>query len=222
MAKISINQLAEFSSGTTATRTRIIKQQIKVNKNLVPWYQFAKACIRRFLSNVSTHDVIAQGIETLQKKEAKTKRQLADKQVSIEALKKIRTLKLPKLFSIIKYEIVKPDSKYIVMEGVDIIISPDIIIKAKFKGKIVYGACKIHICKSKPFDHNQGQYVATLLHQYLITSVAQEDEIVLPELCFCLDVFSDRIVSASDKSTKIIGEIKTFCLEVKKIWDSLR
>ena len=40
---ISVNQFAEFSKATPASKARIIKQQIEVNKFLIPWYQMAKA-----------------------------------------------------------------------------------------------------------------------------------------------------------------------------------
>lgn len=222
MPEISINQLAEFSTGTTATKRRIVNQQIKVDKRLVPWYQQAKSSIRIYLRNVSTYTAIDTGIEILRRKQPQTDRQKIDQKVSIEALEKIRSLKIPKILLAMDYEFIKPGVKTLTIEGVDIIIAPDAVIKANFKGKTVYGAVKIHISKGKPFDQSQAQCVATLLHKYLSTVVANKNEIVLPELCFCLDVFSDRVVGAAEKQGRVINEIKDYCLEVKRIWSTLQ
>lgn len=220
--EISINQLAEFSIGTAASKRRIIKQQIKVDKRLVPWYQRAKSTIRSYLQDVSNYDAIDTGIEVLRKRQPLTDRQKIDQKVSVEALEKLRLLTLPKLLTTLEYRLIKPTSKTIEISGVDLKIAPDVVIQANYRGRVIYGAVKIHISKSKPFDQNQAQYVATLLQKYLSTVIATQDEMVLPELCFCLDVFSDRVVSASESSGRIINEIKVYCLEVKKIWDSLK
>jgi hypothetical protein len=221
MAQISINQLAEFSSATAAKRKRLIAQQITPNKLLIPWYQQAKAAIRNYFKDVNDESPIDDAISSIRSKAPTSKRQILDQKVSLEALDKLRSLKVPRLLRMLKYELIKPDSKKISYGDVDVIIAPDLVIRAKYRGKTIYGAIKIHICKTKPFDPQQAKYVSALLHNYLTKQVAQPGEIVSPELCICLDVFSDRFYCASDTCTKEIKEIKQFCLEVKKIWDSL-
>ena len=221
MAQISINQLAEFSSATAAKRKRLIAQQITPNKLLIPWYQQAKAAIRNYLKNVNDESPIVEAVNSIRSKTSTSKRQVTDQKVSLEALDKLRTLRVPRLLRILKYKLIKPDSKKISYGDVDVIIAPDLVIQAKYRGKTIYGAVKIHICKTKPFDPQQAKYVSALLYNYLTREVAQPGEIVNPELCICLDVFSDRFYSASDTCTRELKEIKEFCLEVKKIWDSL-
>lgn len=43
---ISLNQFIEASKATDKGKTRIVKQQIVVNKFLTPWYQLAKNRIK--------------------------------------------------------------------------------------------------------------------------------------------------------------------------------
>jgi len=142
MAQISINQMAEFSSATAAKRKRLIAQQIKPNKLLIPWYQQAKAAIRNYLKDVNDESPILDAISSIKSKTSTSKRQVTDQKVSLEALDKLRSLNVPRLLRILKYELIKPDSKKISYGDVDVIIAPDLVIRAKYRGKIIYGCCQ--------------------------------------------------------------------------------
>ena len=106
------------------------------------------------------------------------------------------------------------------IEGVEIKISPEVIIEAVINGKTCYGGLKIHVCKGKPFDQTQSSYVAILLQKFIEKHVSKESGIVIPELCFCLDVFGDRLLPCPPENTVYIGEIKSFCKELKQMWDN--
>lgn len=215
---ISLNQFAEFSSATEASKKRIIKQQLNPDKFLIPWYQLAKAAIKAFLSNVSDMAPIKKGIERLTVKVPTNGRQITDRKVSIEALNQITYLKFPDLLKDMKFEIVKPLKKAISINDLDIIIAPDVVLKGTLNGKKVYGAVKIHICKSKPFTHNQAEYVSALLYQYLKKEVMQHGEEVMPELCLCVDVFANRVSSHDKVHKSKITEIKSICHQIKTLW----
>jgi hypothetical protein len=216
--KISINQIAEFSVASNSNRNRIIKQQINPNKLLIPWYQTAKSTAKKYLWNVNDITILRKGIELLEKKDAKNNRQMIDKKVSIEALNILQTINVPPLLRKIKYEIISVSDKSISLNGVEIKIAPDVIIKGMYKGKIVYGAIKFHVCKSKPFEFKQCEYVGALLKHYLRKKVAKPNEAVLSELCLCLDIFSERYVPSPINSSKRLTELKQLCLELKSLW----
>lgn len=215
---ISINQFAEFSSATEASKKRIIKQQKIPNKLLIPWYQRAKGAIRKFFSDVKDYTPIDNAIKILEEKVPTNDRQKADKIASIQALELIKKLSLPKTLSVMNYELITADDKSLLINDVDIKVAPEIIIRAKYKNEVVYGAIKIHISKGKPFNHNQALYVSTLLHQFLVKKLAKRGERILPELCLCLDVFSERLVPAPPNIVKEMTEIKAVCNEVKMLW----
>lgn len=216
---ISINQFAEFSKATFSGKARIIKQQIEPNKFLIPWYQMAKAKIRRYFHNTDDIQPILSGIEILKARTAENKRQEIDRRVSIEALERIINLQIPKILKNYKYTILKCDEKSVYVEGVEIRISPEIIICAEINDRLYYGGLKIHVCKGKPFDQGQCSYVALLLKKYIERHVAKDQGLVRPELCFCLDVFSDRLLPCPSTDSVFMSEIKGFCLELKKLWD---
>ena len=216
---ISLNQFAEFSKASSAGKARIVKQQVEVNKFLIPWYQLAKVKIKRYFYDTNDIQPILSGIEILKAKHAANKRQETDHKVSIEALERIISLQIPKILKDIKYSIIKSEEKSLYIEGVEIKISPEIIIEAEINGQVCYGGLKIHVCKGKPFDQNQSSYVAVLLQKFIEKNVAKESGIVVPELCFCLDVFSNRLLSCPPTDTLLMNEIKNFCFELKKIWD---
>jgi hypothetical protein len=214
---ISINQLADFSASSDAKKRSIIKQQLNPSVFKVPRYQLAKARIKK---SIELNDIapINAAIKILEDKKPTTDFQLNDKKVSLEALKKYKKMRLPKILSELDYSVVAVQVKRFMFSGIDIIVAPEIIIKGSLNGKIVYGGIKIHFSKTKPFDFNQAQYVACIIFQYLKKGVAGKDK-VLPELCFCLDVFDEKFVPAPDQPDKMNATIEGFCKELKSIWD---
>ena len=82
------------------------------------------------------------------------------------------------------------------------------------------GAVKIHSSKSKIFDLKQARMVSSLMYKYLSTEVASEGEIVLPSLCFCLDIFSGRFVKTPDDFELRVESANKLCKEIGRIWKS--
>ena len=222
MAKfyISVNQLAEFSEATEASKKRILKQQKTPNRLLIPWYQKAKAAIKKFFTNTKDHTPIDDAIKELELRVPSNERQKNDRAVSMQALEVMKKIKLPKVLSSLEYELITTKSKDILINEVDVIVAPEIIIKAEYRGEIIFGGVKIHISKGKPFNHAQASCVATLVYQHLMKRVASSKEKVLPELCLCLDVFAERVVAAPPNPLKEIKVIKKMCDEVKVFWPS--
>lgn len=216
---ISINQFAEFSAATNAAKARIIKQQQKVNKLLIPWYQSAKGSIKRYLSDVNDYTPIEQGVEKLKDKIVNSKRQGIDKAVSIEALQKMIEVNLPRILGNVPYQVIKPEVKFVIVNGVKIMVSPELVIKVEIGGRIVYGGVKIHLSKTKPFDSKQCNFVAILMYDYL-TELAGENEHVAPQFCLCVDLFSNRVVSAKEDHISESQEINKICNEIAQLWIS--
>ncbi|MEQ8473878.1 MAG: hypothetical protein RIC35_21960 [Marinoscillum sp.] len=218
--KISINQLAEFHSATDASKKRIIKNQQSPNKFLLPWYQLPKARIKKCIELRGDKSPIEEAMKLLENKAPQNDRQRIDKQVSIEALERFVTMRLPSVLSDIgEYEIIRPSKKFLMIGEVEIIVAPEVVIKGRLNNQVVYGAVKIHISKNKPFDFTKATYVATTIKKYLEAAVAQENEFVIPDLCICLDVFSGRLVKASTESITFL-EIENICNELNRLWDA--
>lgn len=216
--KISVNQLADFSTASEAGKKRIIRQQVKPSKVKISWYQMSKAKIRKSMEQKGSLDPIMEGIKILEARRPVTKFQVNDKNVSLEALKRFVNIKLPGALKKMDYSVIKPKSNTLELKDVDIIVAPDVVIKGKFMGQTVVGGIKIHISKTKPFDLNQAQYVSSVICKYLKDIVAEKGDIVMPELCFCLEVFDERLVPAPEKYEEIIKKVRDLCEEVKFLW----
>jgi hypothetical protein len=217
-AKLSINQLAEFSRSSDKGKLRIVNQQIIPNKFLIPWYQTTKAKIKKFFEEKGDTQPILDGINQLMNKKPENKRQFINKNVSIEALQKFIDFKLPEILNGIDYEIVKPRIKSVFISGLDVIVAPEVVVKGIINGRTVYGGVKIHISKSKPFTIKESRCVAACVYKYITDVVADENETVLPEMCFSLDVFGNRLVSAKDNYEETMTDIRNICQEVLEIW----
>ncbi|WP_055436035.1 hypothetical protein [Lacinutrix algicola] len=209
---ISINQLAAFSKATESGKKRIIKQQKQPNKFLVSWYQLSKARIKKSIANNCDLEPVFKGIEELKLRRPEKPRQISDKQVSLEALRRFVNIKLPKLLKDIPHDLIKKvPSKSIKISGVEIIISPDVIYKLKINGKVYIGAVKIHISKNNIFDNQQSRCISGLIYKYLKEVVALEGEEVLEELCLSIDVFGDKAISTPYNLPKVLNDIELIC-----------
>ncbi|WP_248724400.1 hypothetical protein [Seonamhaeicola sp. ML3] len=219
--KISINQFADFSKASDSKKRTIIKQQKNPNKFLVSWYQLSKSRIKKSIENNGDLDPIIKGIEELKGRIPKKPRQVLDRIVSIEALQRYIHIKLPDMLKTIPYETIKKvESKSVYINGVEIIVSPDVIIRIKVNGKTYLGAVKIHVSKSNIFDNIQSRYISVLIKKYLEEVVAKDGDKVLDDLCLSIDIFGERIISAPNNISKAITEINVICNEVKSFWNA--
>ena len=217
--EISINQFADFSKATDNAKRRIISQQLEPNPFLVPWYQKTKSSLRKSFEQKGDLAPIYEGIQFLRQKKVTSQRQVTDRRVSIEALERFIAMKMPSILSDVDYEVIKPKKRTTTISDVEVIVAPDIVINGNIKGKDVLGGVKIHISKNKPFDLHQSKIVATTIHTYLLNEVAKDGVEVMPDLCLCLDIFGERIVSADNQNKELLKEIDNLCFEIKELYD---
>jgi hypothetical protein len=213
--EISINQLADFGRGSESAKRTIVAQQIAPSALKIPKYQLAKARIRKFFQQKFDIAPIEQGIVELKQKKSDKKWKITDRNTSVEALQRFLKLNLPETLKKLNYEVIKSAKVDLIMEGVTIKVAPDIILKGQLNGKSIIGAIKIHISKGKPFGLNEAQEVAIILYRSLKKNIPKTEGEIVPEFCFCLDVFSDRLVSASGVSKRVLLKMKTLCKQIK-------
>jgi hypothetical protein len=218
--KISINQLADFSTATESRKKSILKQQKKPNPFLIPWYQLAKSKMKKSIVAKGDLEPIDLGIEELNSRKPKSNRQVIDRQVSIEALRLFKEVQLPQMLKDFPYEIVKKGKiKSIYINGVEVIISPDVIYRVRINGQKFLGGVKLHVAKGNIFDNKQLRYISTLIYQYLNEIIAEDDEEVLKELCLSFDIFGQRVISAPHNIHNCLYDIREYCDEIKTLWN---
>ncbi len=220
LSKISINQLAEYNKKRTDKgKLNIIKQQKNPPPYLTPWYRIVKTRIRKSMELNGNLDPILDAIKDLKLRPSGTKWQNNNNKGSINALEKYLALDFPALFDRVDYTVFTPKIKSTIIEGVVVFVSPEIVIKGKLNGKTVYGGVKIHISSGNPFDLRQSQIVSYLIQRYLENHVAEDKDLVLPELCICLDIFGERIVPSPGFSEKLYEIIVNDCIDIRNRWD---
>lgn len=219
--RISLNQLADFSKASEAKKRSIIKQQKTPNPFKIPWYQLTRSRIRQAIKRNGDLAPVIEGIKELLERKPEKPRQVNDRIVSIEALRRFVNIKLPSLLRDVPHEVVKRvDSKSIFVQGVEVIVSPDVIFRMKIDNQIYLGAVKVHISKGNVFDNKQSRYVSSTIYKYLKEVVAKKGEIVHKELCLSIDVFGERVIHAPRNLSKAINEIEVICEEVKSLWSA--
>lgn len=217
--EISINQLADFFGSTPSVKRRILKQQINPSKVRVNWYQLSKSRIRKSLALKGDLTPILDGLSILKNRIPKNKREESDKIVSIAALERYVNMNISTMLKNIDYKQIQANQKITKIHGINVIVAPDVVFKGFYNGVEVLGAIKIHVVKGKPFDIQKSKIVASLIYSYLRSEVADGSVQVLPELCLCIDIFGDRIVSATGVDISTHKDIEQVCEEIKELWN---
>ncbi|AJR04774.1 hypothetical protein [Siansivirga zeaxanthinifaciens] len=104
---ISINQFADFSKATESKKRTIIRQQKQPNKFRISWYQLPKSRIRKSIENNCDLEPVFKGIEELKLRKPIKSRQIHDRTVSLEALERYVSLKLPHSLKSETFEVIK-------------------------------------------------------------------------------------------------------------------
>ncbi|WP_405565219.1 hypothetical protein [Polaribacter sp. Asnod6-C07] len=216
---ISINQFVDFSKGTDSKKKRIIRQQKEPNKFMISLYQTPRASIKKSLSNNGDNKPIIEGLKRLKDKVPVKPRQVLNKTISIEAIQRYMKIKIPKILKSHKLDIIKkPEIKSIFVEGVEILISPDVIFTMVYNNEKYIGGIKIHISKRNIFELEDSKKVSFLIEKYLKVIEDKYQAKVLPELCFSLDVFDGRMIDAPKNKLFYIENIKETAREIKSFW----
>jgi hypothetical protein len=220
--KISINQLANYSSKSENGKFGVVKKQLKPSKAVVSLYSKAKKIVALSMISNGNKRLLNEGIEEFKNTYvADTDWKLKNKKGSIAALEKFLTASMPDIFNESIFESIKVSRKNsLIVSDVKIIVSPDVIIKTIIDGQAYYGAIKIHVAKKNIFDREEAKYVTTCLFQYMNDNFGKEG-VILPELCLCVDIYGGTIKYAPSETEKTIKSIEEMCNEIKSIWNKL-
>lgn len=218
-AKISINPLMDFSTGTDSKKRRIIKDQKNPNAFRIGWYQTPRACIKKSIAHGGDYESIIDGVERLKSKILTKKNQIINKSISLEAMQRYMNINIPKVFKNHRFEIIKEkEIKSTWFKNVEVIVSPDLIYKIDYNGETYLGAVKLHISKNNIFDRDKLINMSAILQKYLIEISIKHDAKVLNELCFSYDVFGEMFVSAPENSIRSLDYVEELCDEINNLW----
>ena len=177
--------------------------------------------MKKTIINKGDMNPIFEGISRLKSKVVTKANQKTNKIVSIEAMKRFLGMKLPEVFKNHDFEIIKEkEQKSVFINGVEIIVSPDVIYKITIDNQDYLGAVKFHISKTNVFDIEKSTRVAFIIEKYLEEISPKYEAKVISDLCFSIDVFGQRVISAPKLKNRVFNDVKLVCDEIKKIWSA--
>ena len=220
--KITVNKLGEFLTAT-ARRQRKILEQLKYpkeNKFAFTGYNEAREAIRQYFINDMDEDILLSALEGLDEKEATSPYHIGMIKSSEEAMEKVLESEIltNKDFTIHPYEGKNPK---MIIQGVEVSIYPDLILKSKSRGNNNVGAMKIQLSKVGGLDGDSGKYVATMLNKFTELHIKKKNELVRNDHCVSYDVHSDNIVVCPNSVKRRWEDIEAGCLNIVAIWDSI-
>jgi len=217
--KVSSNKLGEYHSQVDPARRRtIVKDQVKSNPAAAPSYQKALPIIAACgIGPAFDSRKLSTAIERLEKISGGTPWTQRDRANTILALRHWQEIagriSLPTGFVVSKGDHSAPKIK---MGGVAISVRPDLLIKGTCQGRKVTGAIKLHFSKTSGHQLRKkgGSCVAILIQQFLQEHKAQDGG-ARSSLCFSIDVFAERIVTAPKNQALFLKSIEASCEEYR-------
>ncbi len=217
--RISANKLGEYIKSSPFRRREIVRNQKYPKGFVVTRYNDAKATIiDYFLNQKGDKDQVERKIKSLIQKSYASPFRNQDNSLSIKALEIFQE---SKTVDLVKYEVRRysKDLDKLVVEGVEISVEPEIIIRGAIRGVEFIGAVKIHLSKNHPLDSETGKYVATLLKDFLERNHPKKN--VKPDFCISLDIFTGKYFTAPRAFKSLRKDIEAACYEIKLLWESL-
>lgn len=212
--KISINPLVEYIHASERRRHTIIKQQKNPSDFIIARYRTARAAISSYFTSDFNKEVLLKAINRLQSKAQTSDWSKNDTANSIEALRRFLAIEFP--FKSLKCHFAKPSIKSYTIRGVDIIISPDLILEWEVNNKKYFGSIKFYI-KKKNLTLQEGRISSSIL-AYFAKKISSKDVFVSNKHCICIDVMNSRIFSAPENIVDDITLVSDACEEIRTTW----
>ncbi|UZR95306.1 hypothetical protein [Chondrinema litorale] len=220
--KISINKLGEFLTANS-TRQRKILETFKnpdENRFTYTYYSDARKAINAYLQSNFNAEIILKCLDYLRNKGINNDFLENEKRNSIEALEFV--LNTNAINKNLIYSALDIHKKNIIIEGVDVSVNPDIIIrKVNNKGINKFGIGKVHISQSTELPEDTSKYISAILYMYAIENIVFDNEQLDNKLCISYDVFRDFTSICPNSIIRITNDIKSGCKNIRAIWDSI-
>ncbi len=217
-AKISANKLGEYLTATPTRRRQIIKDQKYPQLFKTTRYKEARALLIEHLTSESKSiDSLKSKLANLVQNKTGSVFSIQDRDLSSEAV--LSFLKLVDLSKLNDYQFIAVDKfseKYVVLGNTKVSIRPDLFLKNKNTGQI-NGCVKFHFPKSNQLTEKSGNYVATLLREYMEKTTTDPSSIIVSK-CIALDIHSGLLSEAPKANKKRLDDLIAACEEISIRW----
>jgi hypothetical protein len=218
--RISVNKLGEYMTATPLRRRRIIFDQQQPKTFIVPRYTEAQDAITKyFVRDKQDERVLLSEIERLSLAPSATEWDAQRKRLCVEALERFLDVAEEIDLSGQTATAGGNDQPRLQVGGLEISVRPEVIVRGSSRsGEPACGALKLYFSKTIPLNPEGGEYVATLLHQFVDTQV--EPGKADPRLCHVVDVFGGRVFTAPRATARRRRDLWAACEEIARAWDT--
>ena len=212
--RFSVNKLGEYLTANSSRRKAIIKDQKYPSPFITGMYKEVRQAIINYVIKDYDDSIIFDAIEKIKKSSLKDN----EKENSILALNETLMADLPNLDGIKKTRY-KGKNPKVRVEGLDISVNPDIILK---KGDKV-GCLKIHVIKtpSNRLNDEARKLVGTMLQEFTERHVISGSEEADTKLCISIDCFGNSHDIAPKSNKRRWLNIHAACEEIVLRWPSV-
>lgn len=219
--RLSVNKLGEYLVAKAKRRQKILSDAKYPKSFIAPrfgdFYRFFENGVNEEKIDAKALDI---AISILQNKPTTSDWQSQNKDLSLDLLAHLKVM--VDSMGLNRYAIKKITQKDAAVDirGVKVSIRPELMIEAEKKGKRVIGAVKLNVTKSFPLNDDSGQYIATMVRNYL-EGLAIKDAVVDPALCFVVDLPHERFFKAPTAFKQRTWDIEAACDEIKAVWPTI-
>jgi len=218
---ISLNLLGEFLTTNPKRQRRILEQLKYPDDNKYPYVgNEAKEAIKKYILKDFDEKVLNKCIKQYQGKEGSSASTQGQIDSSIEGLELVLNGNAD-INSSYTYTEYKGDNPKLTIQGVEVSVNPDLIIRFTSRNVNYVGALKIHLSKSSPIKELGGKYITTILYYFVDKYIKQDNESVKEKYCLSFDVHTDSIIECPKGVKNRWNEIEAGCMNIAAIWDTI-
>jgi hypothetical protein len=218
--RVSVNKLGEYMEAKPTRREAIVKDAKTPKTFKGGRYNIARKIAKNYFISNYDKSILTKGKSKLANKITTSNYQEQDKKLSINLIDFIASLDFPD-FGSLTVEKYDGDNEKLNIEGVEISVYPDLIIRGKKRGKKIVGGIKIHISKNNPLTKEAGENISTVLKDFITKTVARTDEKVDNKICLSIDLFGNSVTEAPKSFKTRMKNVHASCKEFAMWWDKL-
>lgn len=222
MAKISINQLAEYIVSSPSKRQAIIRDQLRPPVYKVGYYDIAKKTVSNFISNgMKDEGILEQAIKNLEQAVSQTEQEEKENSLNIQAIDSFwMSYDKINLIEGCTFKTIPKSCPKLLIENVEISVLPDNLFSGTYRRKEIIGAVKLYIRKNDPLNELRGSYTSLLLQKWLLDNNDGSFE-TCKAFCQTFDIFGGDIHLSPSAFIMRMRDVTAACKEINMWWNEL-
>lgn len=224
--KMTINVLGDFLVSKPHQQRKLLEalKYPKENKFRSAYYEEARRGIKDYFLNGFDEEILFSVIAELEEIDPSNDYQESRLNNNIASIDEVlESDNVSTISEKFEFEAYSGNNEKVVIEGVEISVYPDLIIKSNIRGSDYFGALKIFFSKKENDDVVKSQqYVAAMLHHYASNFIEMPKGFSPRNAnSISYDVFADSFIESPAHVKTKFRDIEAGCKNIAAIWDSI-